>query len=528
MLKRTTNKMKKTKNKLVNAWILLLLCSFVPISFSNEKQFNLASATQLPDPNDIPSMMAMTLLSDPSTSMGFNWNTTNYTDSDLQIVKESIGDFTSDDTLEFIGETSVSRVNGDGFIHSVKASGLEPNTDYIFRLGDKELDLWADTGSFTTSKTSNSKTHFIHVSDPQGDELEDYQAYNSTLSSALSNGDIDFIALTGDIVNNSWAGEQPIIEQWDWALTEQWNLLKDYPVMPISGNHDAADNDFISRFTLDTPNGAATKSGAYYSLDYNGIHFICLNTNDTQSESPGTGLSNDQFNWLIQDLENNKNAKWIIVTMHKGIFDAGGHCSNADGEDYDIAHLREQLAPVFTTYGVDLVLQGHDHLYSRTYPTVSSYLDGQYIYEIDANYKMVETIYDNDTCNVMTNVSGTIYLNSGSSSGSKFYEPVVYDDSIIHIEQAGNPSSRMYTDIIVDSDILLCQTYILNGDERSLYASFGIDKTIVEDVIPEPETTPTSNQWIIVTIVLCSVCIVVVAVVLFIIFGRKRKLNKKR
>lgn len=41
--------------------------------------------------------------------------------------------------------------------------------------------------------------------------------------------------------------------------------------------------------------------------------------------------------------------------MHKGIFDSGSHSSNVDLEDYDIAKIRGQLAPLFAEYGVDLV-----------------------------------------------------------------------------------------------------------------------------------------------------------------------------
>ena len=53
----------------------------------------------------------------------------------------------------------------------------------------------------------------------------------------------------------------------------------------------------------------------------------------------------------------NSDAKWKIVTCHHSVF------SPAQGRDFEYA--RKNWKPLFDKYGVDLVLNGHDHTYAR-------------------------------------------------------------------------------------------------------------------------------------------------------------------
>jgi 3',5'-cyclic AMP phosphodiesterase CpdA len=472
--------------------VTLGVALLLPLWSVSENQLSEARASALPDENSLPAMKAMTIAGDPSKEMGFAWNTINYTDSDLQVVPAKNGDFASSEVLSFTGTTTVSKAIGDNFIHKVFAKNLTPNTAYDYRYGDKELNLWASSGSFTTANPASTTLEFLHLSDPQGWEESHYVNYASLLESATKESKASFIALTGDIVNNDWAGYAPTLQQWKWALDTPYSILKNYPVAPVAGNHEAANNDFSSRFALATPDTDKGLTGDYYSFDYGPAHFTAINTNDTTKTDPATGLGDDQLNWIKTDLEESKAKKWKIVLLHKGLFDAGAHCSNlADDNDYDIPLIRQQLAPLFTQYGIDLVLQGHDHLYSRSYPTIAKQDGTSYSYSIDPSYSQYNATIDGNPIAMMQNLKGTLYLTTGSASGSKYYDIVSYDDSILHIEKAANPSSKVYTDIQIDGDKLVAQTYKVTSGVKTFFTGFGIDKSVI---IPTPISSSSSSS----------------------------------
>ena len=464
--------------KMLKIFVILILLSIFTLTFAHSAN---ASIIELPNQYQAPKMITMSLYGDSST-MAFNYNTIWDTDTVLQLVLDG-KEFTEGNIIEFSGTTEKSKVANDGFIHKVVATNLKSNQKYLYRLGDKELNNWSDIGSFTTANDSDS-LKFIHISDPQGYELAHYQNYNELLTKAIGKSNPNFIALTGDIVNDSYKDSTPKLEQWNWALTMQKDILQHIPVMACAGNHDASINDFNSRFNFNVANDSDMTNGSYYSFDYNNVHFTVLNTNDTLNG----GLSRDQINWLINDLKNNCSAKFKIVMMHKGIYDAGGHSSNIDGEDNDIEHIRLQLTPIFDEYDVDLVLQGHDHLYSRSYPLSS----GSDKFPVAHKENSIVTKeYNGLTYNLLDNPNGTIYLNSGTASGSKYYSVVSYDSNLIPIEYADSSSERMYTEISIEGNNLYATVYKLKNGKLDVFDTFGISKGIEENT--ESNLTPNEN-----------------------------------
>lgn len=467
------------KNKIILVSSIAILAS-IPF-FGKNQGFVGVFAEELIDIGDEVRMPTMTFYGDTSSEMAFTWNTTNYTDSDIQIAKKTQGNFDELVDYEITSSIEKSLVNNDGFIHRVIVSGLEADTEYIYRIGDIELGAFAESGSFKTTSNTNKDFKFIHVSDPQGWEEYHYAAYQQVLGLATMSNP-SFFALTGDIVNNSWIDHQPRLQQWEWALTDQWNIFKDYPVIPVSGNHEEAANDFHMRFTLNSPIDSETISGDYYSLDYEGVHFSCLNTNDTlnKESEEATGLSEAQMMWLENDLAAHKDDRFKIVLMHKGIFDAGSHCANvAEGKDYDIDQIRKQLTPLFNEYHVDLVLQGHDHLYSLSYPIVST-SDGD---DVDKGYIMEEAQYGEEVIRTFYNVSGTFYLNSGTASGSKYYASIGQENKY-HIMESENPETCLFSEIEIKDKLLIVKTYKVIGNKKVLAHSFAIDKNKKDDPVP--------------------------------------------
>lgn len=456
--------------RLIDMLLLSMVSSVTPLMAVTSTDIG-----ELPDENQIPRLVTMNYYRDTKSQMAFNWNTTYPTNSDLQVVKKSIGVFNSEYVLEYQGEVKNSQVNDDGFIHRVVATGLEAGESYLYRVGDKQLDNWSSIGEFKTVGP-NSKVKFLHISDPQVIVESDGEAYGELLSSAISTNEPEFICLTGDIVNNSWKNTDPNLNQWEWSITNQNEYLKNLPVMTVAGNHEASAYDYISRYNLPIDDDVDTIHGAYYSFDYNDIHFTCLNTNDSTSEINNLrGLSDSQIKWLKKDLEASKKSKWKIVMLHKGLYDAGGHCSDVDGEDGDIALIREQLSPIFTKYGIDVVLQGHDHLYSRSYPIKGKIIDGE-LMSIPDNQSKDTITFEGIEYGMYKNADGPIYLNSGSGSGSKYYNVVDYNKDIIPLETAYGATNPMYTSFTIENNRLYANVYEVIDGQSVLYDTFGIIK----------------------------------------------------
>jgi 3',5'-cyclic AMP phosphodiesterase CpdA len=66
-----------------------------------------------------------------------------------------------------------------------------------------------------------------------------------------------------------------------------------------------------------------------------------------------------QTAWLEQKLSQSKTT-WKFVVYHHPAYSSGGNRENAE--------VRSAWTPLFDKYHVDMVLQGHDHAYLRTYP----------------------------------------------------------------------------------------------------------------------------------------------------------------
>ena len=475
---------------------VLSLASLTAIAFSgafSSKDAVKAFAGEIGDYGDAVRMPSMTIYGDPATQMGFCWTTTNYTATNLQLLEKSVYDsYGSFEAAEekikyYDGTVEPSQVTGDGLIHRVNAKNLTPGTEYVYRFGDEELNAWCKTGKFKTAARSNRNFTFMHISDPQGDNELHYQSYNQLLNDSTSMFNPEWIALTGDITDDSHFGKSIDLNEWELALTSQWDVFKNYPVSAVSGNHDGAINAFHSRYNFKFVEGSDTSTGEYYSFDYQGVHFTCLNSNDTPNpKDPYTrGISDAQLSWAEADLKAHQNDKFLIVMMHKGLFDAGGHSCNEDGSDYDIEKMRRQLAPMFTKYGVDLVLEGHDHLYNLSYPMVADEYVGQSsYYRIDDNYAYSYRDYG-DYKNVYTfsNLKGTFYFNTGTASGQKYYAPVIGGSMEDTIFDTSNPNQKMFTMVDVLDGSILLRTYTCTSNETKLYKVYAIAK--------DSEGTPT-------------------------------------
>ncbi len=116
------------------------------------------------------------------------------------------------------------------------------------------------------------------------------------------------------------------------------------------GNHDIEKlNIYTNHFGL---------RDQYYSFNYYNVHLIALSTEIAYKPS------SSQYEFIENDLSraaSDPNIDWIVVYFHKQMY-----TSPSNHDDYPT--LRNTYHPLFNKYGVDLVLQAHNHNYERTFP----------------------------------------------------------------------------------------------------------------------------------------------------------------
>lgn len=357
------------------------------------------------------------------------------------------------------GNVDPSLTGGAAYAYNyVTVTGLRENTTYYYAVVKSGVPAEAEvyrTGSF-------QDVNILFVGDPQvgaskgqpqgegklaannGVEntaaRNDGFAWDRTLDiAAAENPGLNFVISAGDQVNRTGKAKEE-----EYAAYLSPDVLKSLPVATTIGNHDSLNPDYAYHFNNPMPTGLGkTQAGGDYYYSYGPGLFIVLNTNNYNVAEHEESIK--------QAVEAYPDANWRIVTIHQDIYGSGLDHSDTDG-----MILRTQLTPVFDRYDIDVVLQGHDHTYSRS---KLLYGDGQThgTYEFKLNEKGDDYDWDHayntttgqsialaagaddaalaafnadNHCYTIENTNekyvtdpvGTLYMTANSASGSKYYE----------------------------------------------------------------------------------------------------------
>ncbi len=386
------------------------------------------------------------------------------------------------------------------YANKVTITELKENTTYYYQcLVDGK---WTSVKKFKTGDTSNFS--FLYVGDPQigaskgqtpteSSEAQsadiaarnDAFSWNKTLTAAISeHSDVDFIVSAGDQINNT--GDDNGQER-EYAGFLSADVLSNVPVAPTIGNHDSKFANYQNHFNVPnayTEEQNATPAGNDYYYTYGDVLFIVLNTNNYNCADHEA---------LIKKAEQAApNAKWKIVTFHHDIYGSGYDHSDSDG-----IVLRTQLTTLLDKYDIDVVLQGHDHTYSRSYMLTSDgnthtaytkdNVKDEYLNVKDGktddsaalsskqeylNQNLCYKIVDK-TQGTINNPEGVLYMEANSATGSKYYNLIsTQQDYIADRSQTWTPT---YSVVNVTSDSFTINTYDVNTGDK-IDNSFTITK----------------------------------------------------
>jgi acid phosphatase type 7 len=248
--------------------------------------------------------------------------------------------------------------NGKALYHQARFTGLTPDTAYVYRV--RGSAGWSEWLQFRTAAKGFKPFTFLYLGDTQNGILSlgsrvIRQAYQSTSSPALMLHAGDLVAQRDDMIHDDEWGE--------WTQAGGYNFST-VPQMPATGNHeyveilDSAGREirqlgphWSKQFALPANGAAGVEATTYYS-DYQGVRFVVLDG----TAALDLGKIDVQTAWLDKVLAE-PGPLWRIVVFHQPIYT----CARPQ----DTAALKAAWAPVFERRNVDLVLQGHDHCYSR-------------------------------------------------------------------------------------------------------------------------------------------------------------------
>ena len=466
------------------------------------------------------------------TEMNFAWYSVDGAETTFKYGKASdLSDGTNAEISQGAAQTGYKS-------NKVSLKNLEVSTTYYYQVAGKQIE------SFTTGDASDFT--FIFVGDPQigssnaekakkpadiakptfvTAQYESVQSdsfnWANTLSQAYSktNGKASFVLSAGDqIQTNATKVGSTTVSEIEYAGYLSPSLLKKLPVATTVGNHDADNANYLYHFNIPNMSNLGSNGivGGDYSFTYGNALFIMLNTQGTNVAEHKEFIKNAKTA--------NPDCKWTIVTLHQDIYGSAEHSNEPE-----IVNLRYSLVPIFEEYGVDVVLTGHDHAYTRsqllnggvkeiTY-TDDEY-DEQFDKDIDAGEKpegvyvspaniqsstadaaeqtyleYLNTIMDSEAVDALTknqsvcvDPQGILYMTAGSSSGSKYYDLVARKQD--YVAARWQEDVPTYSVIDMDETTFTINTYRTDTNE-AIDTEFtivkSVDKAALSDEITKLE-----------------------------------------
>lgn len=252
-------------------------------------------------------------------------------------------------------------VQGLHNLHRVKLSNLQMNTTYFYR--PLSNNIGSGPFFFKTHQTNvNWSPHFLVFGD-----LGVHTESIPTLVDEALKGQYTALIHAGDFAynlkdNNGLVGDE--------FMEKIQPVAAFLPYMTCPGNHEIDSDTFVHyrhRFSMPGSPWPMTMDKLWYSFNVGPAHFISYSSEVFFTR--GGGFAKTQFEWLVDDLRkaNKERTKrpWIIAFGHRPMY-----CSANDGDDCtkNVSVVRNGLEELFYGFGVDIVLQAHEHNYERLYP----------------------------------------------------------------------------------------------------------------------------------------------------------------
>ena len=318
----------------------------------------------------------------------------------------------------------------------VNIKNLKPNTKYMYRVyngNGKKSQVF----EFTTQAKGDFT--FVLAGDPQigaGKFYADRDKWEKALGTIKKQvPQMSFLYSLGDQVN-----EYTSKSELEYSGYIERENAKGITFATLIGNHDSQANSYSQHFAL--PNLQAegkTEAGSNYYFVYNNTLFIQLNSNNMNTAEHKATIEK------AIEMTKNQNIKWKVVGFHHAIYSAATHAN-----DDDIIKRRAEYPALMKQYGIDLIVAGHDHVYTR-----SRMMNGGVAIESERNFTD-KSKEEGKVPSKYVNPKGQLYLTANSASGSKHYDLVEFKDYMAVRDQHYKPN---FTEVKVTDKSIVATTY---------------------------------------------------------------------
>ncbi|MFG2582499.1 purple acid phosphatase family protein [Streptomyces malaysiensis] len=263
----------------------------------------------------------------------------------------------------------------DQFYLHAAVEGLRPGVIYYYGVGHADRDPaeprhFASVGTFRTAPERPGKFVFTAFGD-QGVSYDalanDQLILGQNPSFHLHAGDLCYADTTG----HGKKSDLYDARVWDSFLAQTDSVAASVPWMVTTGNHDMEAwyspdgyGGQLARWSLPDNGPDPRKAPGVYSFVYGNVGVIALDANDVSYEIPVNKGYTDgaQTRWLdrrLGQLRDRPGIDFLVVFFHHCAYSTtSAHASDGG--------VRDTWVPLFEKHQVDLVINGHNHVYERT------------------------------------------------------------------------------------------------------------------------------------------------------------------
>ena len=339
-----------------------------------------------------------------------------------------------------VAKTICAKASKPGYyLYKATLSGLEADTTYVYSMvvGDKI----SAARSFRVNSHGDDFS-FAFIADAQTGSASDANLWTDTLKKLKDKfSSISFIVSAGDQTSDA-----SLEEDFGYFISSELSTIAIATTVGPPHDNSRKYGEHYNLPNLSSTYGTSNTSSDYF-YTYNTVLFMHLNVENTDY--------NSHVKFMQNAIADNPECIWRVVVLHYSFFTGGDH-----SEDGAVTNFRSALAGKFTELGIDVVLSGHDHLYSRSNMMKSgNSLSGDVV-----------------TNNSVTNPKGTLYLcNTRPSGGSDYTVEQHNDDKFIAYRTEVDRKAATIFEVTETS--LTLNSYFFDGATPELFDTFTIIKT---------------------------------------------------
>jgi uncharacterized repeat protein (TIGR02543 family) len=357
------------------------------------------------------------------------------------------------------------------FVHQVSVTGLAADTAYEYRVAWDSGESAPKTFTTGGGSSENGGFSFLVTGDPQIGSAADVAGWANTVAvSATAFPDARFVVSTGDQISSSTSNNTLQRTQRNFDDLFAPSQLRNLPFAPSVGNHDGYGpnvNPLLWHDNYNTPHSAANvrhftipgRENPPTQFDYHfrqgNTLFIMLAAYNGDTSENNSALAGRRT-WFGDVVSQGRasGAEWVVVVFHYAPYSA-----NRPSGDNSKNRVITNWVPVFEQNNVDIVFNGHDHIYSRSH-------------HMRGNERRLSQTWASQSDNAVqiprggtggSGGTGITYIAFGSSSGHGIRPAVGTRPYLAATHDASSHGQREFSVVSVTPHTFSVATYTING-----------------------------------------------------------------